>query len=503
MPVAVLKTLPSKREVEADQCRRHLDRFFQRAWRIVEGNRPLVWGRHLGAICEHLEAVTLGQIKDLIINVPPKHSKSTTVSVMWPAWEWIDDPEQRWMFTSYAANLSLRDSLKCRDIITSAWYQENWGPGSGWDKAYYLRDDQNSSTRYVNNRTGYRLATTCGGIGTGLGGNRIIVDDPHNTQRVESPADRQQRVTWWQQVMSTRSDDPWGSRVIIMQRCHEGDLTGFILAEERGFEHLCLPARYESDRPCVTSIGFQDLRTEDGELLAPERFPEGAVVALEKSLGAYASAAQLQQRPSPREGGILQRGWWRYYTVLPEKFDFILDSWDMAFKDLKTSSYVCGQRWGFLGADSYFISQVRGQWDIVETCRQVVLFSEKPPFASRKYVEDKANGPAVIAILKKRVGGLLEFHPKDSKVGRANAVAPLVESGNVYLPEHAPWVKEFTEEAGLFPNARNNDQVDTFTQAHLAAEPLRKRHTNVDDLEFLLVGERKSWKGVAMGNNRL
>jgi predicted phage terminase large subunit-like protein len=413
---------------------------------------------------------------------------------MWPAWEWTRNPEQRWMFASYAASVAYRDSLKCRDVITSEWYRNFWGPESGHASAYDLRDDQNSASRYVNTRTGVRLATTCGGFGTGHGGNRIVVDDPHHTLRVESQTDRAARIGWWQKVMSSRSDDATATRVIIMQRSHEEDLTGFLLAQEGGYEHLRLPARYEADYPCHTVLGDVDPRREEGQLLCPERFGEDEVRRLEHALGSYASAAQLQQRPSPRRGGIFDEAWWQYYTVPPplSELDFMLMSWDMAFKDLSTSSYVCGQVWGFKGADSYLYDQVRDRMDFVKTCRAVVRLCNKWPSVRRKYIEGKANGPAVISTLKSRVKGLLEFNPNEygSKVARAYAISPEVESGNVHLPQNAPWVAAYMEEMGMFPNGRYNDQVDTTSQALLAADKMRKRVPT--DLPPLIVDTQRS-----------
>lgn len=479
----------------AEMARLKLRDFVQQAWSVVEGKRPLVWGWHLDAVCDHLEAVTMGHIQDLIINIPPRCSKSTTVSVMWPAWEWINSPHLRWMFTSYAASLVLRDSVKCRDVILSPWYQKHWGPGSGWEHAYTIRDDQNSATRYVNDKTGYRMATTCEGVGTGHGGDRIVVDDPHNTKKVENENDRESRILWWQRVMSTRKDTSASSRVIIMQRSHERDLTGYLLAEEGGFELLRLPARYESDHQCHTSIGFRDPRTADGELLAPDRFDEAEVSRLEHALGSYASAAQLQQRPSPRQGGIFKAEKWQYYKNPPEEFDFVIQSWDMAFKALDTSSYVCGQVWGFKGADNYLLHQERDRMDFVRTCEAVVRVTNLFPEAKRKYVEDKANGPAIISALRKDVSGLIEFSPNEygSKEARASAISPQQESCNVYLPEYAPWVKAFVEEASLFPNSTHKDQVDTMSQALLAAEKLRVRQRKLPTITSLT--KQSLWKG--------
>src|SRR5579862_1529352 len=304
---ATLLTRPSLRdEIDAEMASRGLREFVRQAWPIVEPSTPFVSGWHIDAIIEHLEAVSGGQIRNLLINVPPRHMKSLLVSVFWPAWEWIRWPERRWLYSSYAAQLSIRDSVKCRRLIESPWYQTRWG------HIFALTGDQNAKSRFDNNRSGYRLSTSVGGSVTGEGGDRIVCDDPHKVDEVESDTVRKTAIDWWDVAMSTRVNDPKTSAmVIVMQRCHQRDLSGHLL-EKGNFEHLCLPAEYEGPGR-VTSIGFSDPRTEIGELLWPERFGPKEIADLKISLGSYAAAGQLQQRPSPAGGGIFKRHWFRYF----------------------------------------------------------------------------------------------------------------------------------------------------------------------------------------------
>src|ERR1700676_2745578 len=260
-------------EIDAERAVRSLREFVRQAWIVVEPSTPFVPGFHIDAIVEHLEAVTRGEIRNLLINVPPRHMKSLLVSVLWPAWEWIQHPERRWLFSSYAASLSIRDSIKCRTLIESPWYQTNWGD------RFSLTGDQNAKARFENDRTGYRLATSVGGAATGEGGDRIVCDDPHNVQEAESDAVRQGTLDWWDVVMSTRLNDPRTAvKVIVMQRCHERDLSGHVL-EQGGWEHLCLPAEYDGT-VFQSSIGWSDPREQAGELLWPERFGRAEIVDL-------------------------------------------------------------------------------------------------------------------------------------------------------------------------------------------------------------------------------
>jgi predicted phage terminase large subunit-like protein len=451
----------------------------------LEPSTPFVPGWHIDAIIEHLEAVTNGQIRNLLINVPPRHMKSLLVSVFWPAWEWIRWPERRWLYSSYAASLTIRDSIKCRRLIESPWYQARWGDG------FSLTSDQNTKGRFDNDRSGYRLATSVGGAVTGEGGDRIVCDDPHNVQEAESDSVRKNTTDWFDVVMSTRVNDPkTAARVVVMQRCHQQDLSGHLL-QQGGWDHLCLPAEYESPRR-ATSIGFVDARENHGELLWPERFGPQEIESLKRSLGSYAAAGQLQQRPSPLEGGLLKRAWWRFWQPiganlppvevrLPDgtqqaiaavgvaRLDELIQSWDCAFKNLDTSDYVVGQVWGRVGPNFLLLDQVRARMDCPATVKAIRLLTAKWPYTLAKLIEDKANGSAVIQMLANEIPGLLPITPEGGKVARAAAVSPLIEAGNAYLPhpQYAPWVSDLIEECAAFPNGAHDDQVDAMTQALL------------------------------------
>lgn len=465
--------------------------FAREAWPIVEPGRPLVWGWHLDAIAEHLQAVTEGRIRSLIINVPPRHTKSLFTAVLWPAWEWARDPSVTWLFASYAQVLSTRDSVKMRRLIESPWYRQRFPQVT-------LTDDQNQKMRYETTHGGHRISTSVGGAATGDGGRRRVVDDPHSVQEAHSDTKREAALEWWRETFANRQIDPeTDADVVIMQRLHERDLSGFILDDIGGFEHLMLPARFETERRCVTSIGWADPREKDGELLAPTRFTPAALAQLELRLGQYGTEGQLQQRPAPTGGGILKAHWFRYWqpigadlgpvrvkdasgdwltiepVTLPNRpADQQLQSWDMSFKSTETSSRVAGQVWAQWGADAYLLDI---EWDAMtfsETLAAVRRLSARHPDAYRKIVEDKANGPAVIDVLKSELGGFIPAQPHGSKEARAHAVSPRIEAGNVYLPHprHRPWVDRLRTAISTFPAGSDSDPVDALTQA-LAALP--------------------------------
>jgi hypothetical protein len=271
------------------------------AWPEVE-SAPFRDNWHIGAICEHLQAVTAGQIPKLLLNIPPACSKSLLVSVFWPMWEWVEDPTVRWFFASYDLSLSVRDSVKCRRLLGSDWFKERWG------QCVRLKGDQNQKTYYETDQGGYRLATSIGGHGTGEHPDRIVVDDPHDVKGAVSDTEREAVLTWWDQTMATRGMTRKARQVIVMQRLHVHDLSGHVLSQG-GFTHICLPMRFEHGRMATTPLDWNDSRKEEGELLAPHYLTEEMVRDKEKQLGTYGTASQFQQRPVPRSGGMFKQEW--------------------------------------------------------------------------------------------------------------------------------------------------------------------------------------------------
>lgn len=305
-------------EVTADRilCERSLAEFIRQSWHIVEPSTPLVWGKHLDAICAHLEAVSAGDIKNLIICVPPGSTKSITVSVMWPAWTWATRPGVRWLTASNGADLVIRDAVACRRLIESDWYKARWGVAA--DEAnpnsyFALTTDQNLKSWYENDRRGFRTALSVGSATTGRKGDILLVDDPDDAKKVRSEVERRNVHDWWDKAFFNRvNNHKTGRRVVIGQRLHEDDLIGHIL-KTGGFEALIIPEEYDPARRVTTSIGWHDWRTEEGELLRPERFgPEQITEARARLRGDY--HAVHNQNPIPDEGNQFKDEWLRPYT---------------------------------------------------------------------------------------------------------------------------------------------------------------------------------------------
>ena len=437
---------------------RSLAEFVKQFWSVLE---PDVYYHnwHIDAICEHLEAVSRGEIKRLVINIPPRHSKSTLVAKMWPAWTWIHHPGKRFMSASYAHDLAMRDSLHARRLIESPMYQRWWGD------RFDLREDQNTKIRYDNTEGGYRLATSVTGQLTGEGGDIIIVDDPINSRDANSDALREACRVWWDESMSTRLNNPTtGAYVIIMQRLHDQDLTGHVL-EKGGWTHLCIPARYEPDAHTAFA---GDPRKYLGELLWPERYPEDAMRQLEADLGVYGTAGQLQQRPAPRSGGLFDPMWWGEPVRAVPKTRRPVRGWDLAGSMEKGSAWTAGVKMSKVNG-VYFIEDVarfRGTPSQVnQTIGNIAAKDGRATIIDIPQDPGQAGKAQVLYMVQQLAGFIVRYSPETGdKTVRADALSAQAEAGNVKLVK-GEWNQRFIDEAAMFPNSDFSDQVDASSRA--------------------------------------
>lgn len=461
--------------------------FVRAAWPNVV-KQPLVWGWHNDAMCEHLEAVTRGDLKRLLITVPPGSTKTVTVQVMWPAWEWICDqhprtdscldgrrPDLGYIFAAYQAPLSRRKSLLCRQLMESNWYRELFGDRWMPNPAMW------SATMFKNNKGGWRLATSVGGEATGEHPDRQVFDDPTKPQDVLGGTQGNTKLvlenvwTWWTQTMSLRKASEATARIGIAQRIHEADLPGRII-KAGGYEELRIPMHYESKFHCSTVLKrdadgtavkiWEDPRTDDGELMCPERFSEAECATRKKDLGPQGYAAQEQQRPAPAGGALYKRHYFKHWTARPLGGVWII-SGDCTFKALDTSDYVALQVWCSVAPDFYLIDEVRERMDVLETCQAIISLKSRYPKVGATIIEDAANGPAVVQIMSQTVPGMELVPTGGGKYARANATSVYHASGNVYLPqlERAPWVQDYMEEHLSFPVGAFDDRVDAQSHA--------------------------------------
>jgi len=454
--------------------RKGLARFIALAWHQVEPRR-LQWNWHLDAICEHLEAVSRCEITNLLILVPPGCMKSLAVAVFWPAWMWSFEPETKWVFSSYGQSLSYKSARQHRNLCTSEWYQDRWG-----DKVTLAAESAKQVGLFENTAKGLRFSTSVDGEATGRHGDLIVFDDLVKAQDAQGRrAVDHKAITkaneFWEKVMPTREANPATTRKVgIMQRLHYQDTAARCIATG-DYEVLCLPMEFEPKRKCTTSLGWEDPRTKEGELLWPERFSNENLTAKRRTMGSRIWHAQFQQRPSPPEGTIFKKKWFRYWGVpgsalpeLPKRGNMlVIQSWDMAFKGNDDSDWVVGEVWAKWQTFCILLAEIRGQMNFVETVYAVKDLSKRYPKAYTKLVENKANGPAVVNYLENNIPGLVLVEPQGGKEARAHAVEPAFEAGDVLLPHKtiAPWIDEYEEEILAFPLGAADDRVDATTQA--------------------------------------
>lgn len=454
--------------VERELCRRSLAEFAKRAWKVLEPAAELKWGWALDAICQHLEAVTKGEITRLLMNVPPGSMKSLLTGVIWPAWEWGPRamPEMRFVGTAHEEQLAIRDSRRCRDLIKSDWFQNLW--------PIELLADLDGKREFGNNKKGIRQARAFTSM-TGVRGDRIILDDPISADNANSAAKLEAARIAFTETLPTRINSDKSAIIVIMQRLNEKDISGVIQSMGLPYVHLCIPMRFEKERRCVTSIGWEDPRTEDGELMFPERFSEEYVSELEKTLGTYGAAGQLQQRPSPRGGGIINVDWFGYWTVLPQiEFRFITA--DTAQKTSDHNDWSVLQCWArSKTGQAVLLDQVRGKWEAPELVMRTRSFwlkhvNDQRPLAVNGalrgvYVEDKVSGTGLIQTLRREGIPIIALQRSKDKISRGYDAAPFIESGNVLLPRDASWLSDFIDEASAFPGGAHDDQVDPMFDA--------------------------------------
>ena len=517
-------------ELDRADCEDSLYTFLKNAWRYIDAS-PFTEGWPIEAIAEHLQAVVDGDIRRLIINIPPRMGKSSITSCAFPAWIWAQPwasptsgPGVQLLHASYAQQLSLRDSVKCRRLIESPWYQALWGD------RFKLTSDQNTKTRFDNDKNGSRLSTSVGSALTGEGGSIIVVDDPNAAQEAFSEATIASTIDWWDSALSTRLNDPkTGAYVVIQQRLSEEDLTGHIMSKDMGeWTHLCLPMRYEWQRHSYTSIGWNDPRgvDDDGEalvsvakngdrvpvspeaqielddreglLLWPERFGDAEVTILEKQLGPWAAAGQLQQRPEPKGGGIIKRDWWQpwdspnypnmdlviatldtAYTTKTENDPSAMTVWGVFSSEIsvQASTHAGGRHGGLVDAARNYTETTpkvmlmyawQGRYElhdlvqkVSETCRKLKV--------DVLLIENKAAGFSVAQEIRRMYGhekfGVHMFDPKSQdKLARLYSVQHLFAEGLVYAP-NKQWAEMVITQVGQFPKAKHDDLVDTVSMA--------------------------------------
>lgn len=477
---------------DADKVRRvcqKFSEFVKRAWHVIEPGTTLKWNWHLDAMCDHLEGISRGLMPPrLIINVPPGSSKSTIVSVLWQAWEWgpLGKSHLRYVTTSFDLANVKRDTGKTLDVIRSDWFHELW-------PEIELKTEGVQS--FSNYDTGSRLGVAFKSV-TGKRGDRLIVDDPHSVDGAESETQRDNTTRKFVEGGLNRTND-WETSVIVivMQRLHEEDLTGVLLAKEFGFVHLMIPMEFEPARACTTPLqvvqpdgtkkDWTDPRSYDGELMDPVRMPPKAI-AVTKLSGDYMYAGQYQQRPAPREGGMFKVDKIEIVDSCPAGGNTVA-GWDFVASKGKKSPYTVRALMTKVGGDIYIRHVDRRRTNPTELIAMIEEVCADDHSANSAVLISMPQDPGQAGksqkwqIAEKLMGYDYRITPETGdKEMRARPFAAHVGAGRVYLVKGA-WNGDYIEELRNFPAGSYKDQVDassrcfmellSFTDAPINAAP--------------------------------
>lgn len=496
--VADSKQYKLLKEIEArEAAEKSLYEFVKQAWPEIEGiGTPFHDGWHIRAVCEHLEAVVRRDIQQLIVNIPPRSSKTSIISICFTAWAWLNNPSEKFYYNSHSRDLAGNHSLKCRNLIESEWYQSRWGD------RFKLLLDQNTKSRFENDKSGYREASSTGSKTAGKGGTILILDDPNDT--TESDLVREGVNVWIDQSWSSRLNDrKTGCKIVVQQRTHEKDVTGHLWGDD--WIKLILPLEYEPNRKCKTIVlpssngkVWEDPRHVAGEILWPAHWgPEQIKQMKEKELKTeYRISGQLQQRPSPESGGIIRRAWfqwWKYHC--PPVLEHVIQSWDTALNEKKSNCYSACTTWGIFQNEKGVYNLL-----LLSLFRARMEYPELRAMAQRLYnnyndvnpnqplkntghnkadmvlVENKSSGASLVQELCRAGISATGFNPDKygDKIARIRRTTHFMERGQIWLPALPPDYRQlrsfsdlFISQAALFPAGESRDLIDTLAQVLL------------------------------------
>lgn len=433
-----------------------LQAFIARAFLHLNPGAKYLHNWHIDAISEHLNACEKKEIKRLIINLPPRSLKSVAVSVAWPAWLLGREPSRKIICASYAKSLALQHSLDSKRIMGSGWYNEIYN-------AAEIGNAQNQKEKFATTRNGFRMATSVGASLIGEGADFLIADDPQNPRQAASELQRDQTINWFEGSFLTRLNSKRdGVVVLVMQRLHEMDLSGYLLQNRKDqWHHLKIPALSEGGS--TISMGNFSFYREHGEPLHAEREDIGVLERLKMELGSYEFEAQYQQNPVPREGGFIKSIWFERYKSYPAEAK-IIQSWDTGIKVSEKADPSCLTTWAITDNAFYLLEVFREKLEYPDLKRTANNHAQKwkPEVL---LIEDKASGQSLIQDLRcETTLPVIAITPRADKVSRLSSVLGVLESGRVKLPNHAPWLADFETELFSFPSSAHDDQVDSMSQ---------------------------------------
>jgi len=436
-----------------------LPSFIEKCFDTINPGIDYIPNWHIDLIADRLQAAEKGKIKRLIINIPPRYLKSLCVNIAWSAWLLGHNPTRRVISASYSQAIATKHSLDTRLIIESNWYQKTF-------PETIITHDQNEKDKFITTKRGFRLATSVGGSLTGEGGDFLIIDDPHNPVNIMSRIARDATSTWYEQVFASRLDNKKkGVIILIMQRLHEEDLTGFLIKKSaRSWHHLKIPAIAEKNITYHFLSNYRiAFRYNEGQCLHEKRESLDNLKAIKEELGSHTFGSQYLQNPMPADSGMVKQSWIKRYST-PQNPLQLYQSWDCAIKSAAVNDYSVATTWAENDNSYNLINVERVKLEYPDLKRLIInLYEKYKPQAV--LIEDKASGQMLIQELKKETKiPVIGINPTIDKISRFAAVTALFEAGRVKLPQSAEWLLDYETELFSFPKATNDDQIDSTSQ---------------------------------------
>jgi predicted phage terminase large subunit-like protein len=474
---------PSVRQEYAALLRSDLHGFIERSFYDLNPITEFRDNWHLHVIAHELEQVRLGNTTRLIINVPPRSLKSHCASVVFPAWLLGHQPSSQIICASYAQDLSNKLASDCRALMMSKMYKTTFPTR--------LSSQHPALQELVTTRSGFRLATSVGGVLTGRGADYLIIDDPLKPDEAMSDSERRRVNEWFGHTLLSRLNDKRNGRIIvIMQRLHEDDLVGHLLENEE-WKLLCFPAIAQKPETYTIPIRFGGKLTyhrSPGDVLHPEREDRATLDKIAANIGPYNFAGQYLQEPSPEGGGMIEEAWFKRYTPesRPYDFDFVFQSWDTANKVTELSDYCVCTTWGSKKKDLYLLDVYRKKMDY-PTLKRAVVEQAELWRAAPVVIEDRASGTSLIQdLVYEGMYAVQRYEPPpgQDKAMRMHTCTGIIENGFVYLPDKADWLAVYMHELTSFPKGKHDDQVDSTSQA---LDWKRRRYIELPTVTFSTV----------------
>ena len=445
-----------KREILDQIIKNDFTSFVHKVFHTLSPGAPYFPNWHIDLIGEYLAATERGEIKRLIINMPPRCLKSVCINVAWPAWILGHRPESRIISASYSQILSTKLSLDTRFILSTDWYKKIF-------KNTRISNKQNQKTKFMTTKYGFRFSTSVGGTATGEGADYLIVDDPQNPAHIHSENIRSKTINWFLETFSTRLNNRNDGRIIlVMQRLHDNDLSGF-LEREKSDEWTILKIPLIAQKNIKYSIANFNYEFKKGESINSELFSSKVINSLKNEIGKSGFNAQYLQKPDISFGGIMKKSDIKFAEILPEKFDHIIQSWDTAIKISENSDYSVCSSWGVKDDIYYLISIFEEKLEYPKLKEKILALNEEflPDII---LIEDKASGQSLIQDLRELKHKIIPVKVSRDKVTRFASTLDLFFANRVLFSGNLPNEEKIIEQLTSFPNSKNDDMVDSISQ---------------------------------------